>query len=124
MVYILTNSKTGDPTKPILWITGNPISRAELVKELSGTREVYDSYGRILPATGNNFYLDINNLRVVDRDFVVNAVNRGIDSNQINGELPPIDRYGANRWLSTAEEDKVKARLARPISPLPPLPKA
>ena len=125
MMYILTNSKTGDPTKPIISISGIPITRQELVMVLTPKRDVYDSDGNILSINGNNAYLDINNLRVVDRDFVVNAVNGGADSGQINGELPALDKItGSIRWLTTREEDIVKARLApRPIPIPPPLPR-
>jgi hypothetical protein len=124
MVYILTNSKTGDPTRPILSISGTPISRAELVTILTPKRDVYDSDGNILSVNGNDFYLDINNLRVVERDFVVNAVNGGEDSGQINGELPALDKIsGSIRWLTTREEASVRSRIApRPIPPPPPPP--
>lgn len=124
MLYILTNSKTGDPSKPILWITGAPISRAELVTELTPKRDVYDSDGNILSVNGNNFYLDIDNLRVVDRDFVVNAVNGGVDSGLINDEFPARDKFtNSLRWLTTAEENRIRARpIPRPPLPPPPPP--
>ncbi len=126
LMYLLVNNKSKDQKRPIFY-NGNYINFTQATDLMSYQYEVFDSSGNRLP-NGNQNYLDIETLQVVDRDFVVKAVNAGEDAGAINNEYPPPDKVtGVRRWLTTIEqEDAVELKRRRdntpPNRPLPQLP--
>lgn len=80
---------------------------------------IYDENGTRI-GLGAKFYLDITTKRIVNRSFVVDAVNKGADGGKINGESPPTDSLGNKRWLTPKEEeDALKALGMKSENPIP-----
>lgn len=93
------------PDKLVYGKSGNAVALSTGINDMRVEREGYTGQG-LLPFPVNNFYLDVETKMIVNRDFVVTQVIRGVDNGQIDGQNPPVDpSTGAPQmWMTLGEE--------------------